>query len=88
MGKSTPASSNGQLHEQVELNLLLVNNQLSLARYFHPFMPVRENELVFSNGVTSICEMLAFVLGEPGDGILLGSPSYQSFPADFGMKGS
>lgn len=48
--------------------------------------PVDPEDLVFANGVTSICDMLGMLIGDPGDGVLLGRPIYQAFQADFGLK--
>ena len=55
-------------------------------RHFHPVKPVGAGDILFANGITSICEMLGFVIGEPGDGILFSQPMYQAFPVDFGAK--
>ena len=54
-------------------------------RHFHTVVPIDKEELLFANGVTSLCTMLAFCIAEPGDGILMSSPIYQAFPLDFGL---
>ncbi|GAB7363800.1 hypothetical protein MBLNU230_g4367t1 [Neophaeotheca triangularis] len=53
---------------------------------FHPVEEVHASNLIFANGVTSLCEMLGFVIATPGDGILLSRPIYQAFQIDFGTK--
>ena len=57
-----------------------------MTRTFPAIEPVNPDDLLFSNGVTTICEMLGFTLGDPGDGVLLGRPIYQAFQIDFGSK--
>ncbi|KAG9699196.1 PLP-dependent transferase, partial [Aureobasidium melanogenum] len=54
--------------------------------YFHPFSDIQPDELVFANGITSLCELFGYAIGSPNDGILISRPSYQAFPADFGAK--
>lgn len=54
--------------------------------YFHPFSDVYPDELVFANGITSLCELFGYAVGLSGDGILISRPSYQAFPSDFGAK--
>jgi len=55
-------------------------------KHFHPIIDIKADEILFANGVTSICEMLGFTIAEPGDGILIGQPIYQAFRGDFGTK--
>jgi len=55
-------------------------------KHFHPVDDIRADEILFANGVTSICEMLGFTIAEPGDGILIGQPIYQAFRGDFGTR--
>ena len=55
-------------------------------RRFNPHTEVKAEELCFANGVSSICEMLAHALFEPGDYLMLSSPIYQSFRPDFGTR--
>ncbi|KAI5269626.1 PLP-dependent transferase [Aureobasidium subglaciale] len=55
-------------------------------KYFHPVSKVQPEDLVFANGITSLCELVGYAIGESGDGILISRPSYQAFPADFGAK--
>ncbi|KFZ19091.1 hypothetical protein V502_03817 [Pseudogymnoascus sp. VKM F-4520 (FW-2644)] len=52
-------------------------------KYFNPAMPVGMKEVGIANGVTAICSMLAFILGDVGDGILLMRPIYGKFENDF-----
>ncbi|KAI7270793.1 PLP-dependent transferase [Hortaea werneckii] len=53
---------------------------------FHPIVPIRPDDLLFANGVSTICELLGFSLASPGDAILMSSPIYQAFAVDFGTK--
>jgi 1-aminocyclopropane-1-carboxylate synthase len=57
-----------------------------LDKYFHPLEAVDPEELLFSAGCTSLCEMLGFSLFEPGDILLLSRPIYQAFEGDFGRR--
>ncbi|OBT68851.1 hypothetical protein VE03_02044 [Pseudogymnoascus sp. 23342-1-I1] len=52
-------------------------------KYFNPVVPVDVEEVGIANGVTAICSMLAFILGDVGDGILLMRPIYGKFENDF-----
>ncbi|KAI7156417.1 PLP-dependent transferase [Hortaea werneckii] len=53
---------------------------------FHPMVPIQPDDLLFANGVSTICELLGFSLASPGDAILMSSPIYQAFAVDFGTK--
>lgn len=55
-------------------------------KYFHPHTPITERQLLIANGVGPTCEMLGFSLFDPGDGLLMGRPIYQSFADDFGTR--
>ncbi|THX62499.1 PLP-dependent transferase [Aureobasidium pullulans] len=55
-------------------------------KYFHPVSTVQPEDLVFANGITSLCELFGYAMGEEGDGILISRPCYQAFIADFGAK--
>ena len=57
-----------------------------LNEHFSPSRPVEPDHLHFANGVTSLCEMLAYTLFDEGDCLLLSSPIYQAFKMDFGTK--
>lgn len=57
-----------------------------ITRHFHPKQPINIEDLIIANGVTSLCEMLAFAICDEGDGILLSRPIYQAFKGDFGTK--
>lgn len=57
-----------------------------MTRYFNAVEQVDPEDLIFANGVTSLCEMLGFTIFDPGDGLLLPQPIYQAFPIDFGTK--
>lgn len=54
-------------------------------KYFNPAVPVSVKEVGIANGVTAICSMLAFILGDVGDGILLMRPIYGKFDNDLTM---
>lgn len=51
-------------------------------KYFNPAVLVDIKEVGIANGVTAICSMLAFMLGDVGDGILLMRPIYGKFEND------
>lgn len=53
---------------------------------FNAIRPVDPEDILFANGVTSLCEMLGFTIADPGDAVLLSKPIYQAFQLDFGMK--
>ncbi|KAI9835737.1 MAG: hypothetical protein M1819_001915 [Sarea resinae] len=57
-----------------------------MTKYFHPLKPITSDDLLFANGVTSLCEMLGYGIADPGDAILLSRPIYQAFQMDFGTK--
>lgn len=57
-----------------------------LNRYLKPVKPVKPEELLFTDGVTAMIEMLGYTLFEQGDGVLLSRPIYQAFKDDFGLK--
>jgi aspartate/methionine/tyrosine aminotransferase len=52
-------------------------------RNFAPAKDVLPSHLTVTAGVTAANEMLAWVLGDPGDGFLLGRPYYGTFIMDF-----
>jgi 1-aminocyclopropane-1-carboxylate synthase len=54
-------------------------------RYFSPHTPVSPSDVLVANGVSAICAMLAFILGNPGDGVLLMRPIYGKFENDWGI---
>lgn len=53
-----------------------------ITTYFRPAMPILNEHIVFTNGVTSLNAICALSLTNPGDGILLGQPIYGSFTGD------
>lgn len=55
-------------------------------RHFNPALPVESSHVHVTLGVSNANEMLAFVLGCPGDGFLLGRPYYGAFAGDFGPR--
>jgi len=54
--------------------------------HFSPFVPVTEEHVTFTAGVTGLNEMVAFNLTDENDGILLGRPIYGSFYDDLKTK--
>ena len=54
--------------------------------YFNPFHPVTGDQIITGNGLTVVESMLAFNLGDVGDGILVSSPIYGRFELDFGNE--
>ena len=50
---------------------------------FNPVLPVESKHVHVSPGVSNANEMLAYILGNEGDGFLLGRPYYGAFPGDF-----
>ncbi|OAL43073.1 PLP-dependent transferase, partial [Pyrenochaeta sp. DS3sAY3a] len=57
-----------------------------MTKWLHALEPVTSDEVLFTAGCTSLCEMLGFTLFEEGDGILLSRPIYQAFRGDFGVR--
>lgn len=51
--------------------------------YFHPFRPVKADQIVVANSVTAIENILAMNVGDPGDGVLTAGPIYGGFELDF-----
>lgn len=54
-----------------------------ITKNFHPLHAVSRDDILFSNGVTSLCEQLGFSICESGDGIMFPRPVYQAFKSDF-----
>jgi aspartate/methionine/tyrosine aminotransferase len=54
--------------------------------YFHPFKPLTGDNILATGAATALHEILAFSVGDPGDGILLSRPCYGRFEIDFGNK--
>ena len=50
---------------------------------FRAAAPVLPEQIVVSSGLTCTAEMVAYTLGNPGDGFLVGRPLYSAFPNDF-----
>jgi 1-aminocyclopropane-1-carboxylate synthase len=55
-------------------------------RRFHPQTLVSPEQVLFSAGVTSVNEIVAWNLADAGDGILLNMPIYGPFQIDFTAK--
>ena len=54
--------------------------------YFDPHRAVQQEHVVATAGLTNSLEQMAYVLGDAGDGFLIGRPYYSSFPTDFGSR--
>ena len=52
-------------------------------RHFAPAKMVLPSHINITSGVTNANEMLAWMLGDSGDGFLLGRPYYGTFIMDF-----
>ncbi|KAL7269323.1 hypothetical protein RUND412_008020 [Rhizina undulata] len=59
-----------------------------LNEHFNPAEPVHQEQIIVSAGVTSTSDLLAWVLTDAGDGILLGAPFYGAFVNDFRTRSS
>lgn len=55
-------------------------------RHFSPITPVERSHINATLGVSNANEMLAYVLGDEGDGFLLGRPYYRTFVEDFELR--
>jgi hypothetical protein len=55
-------------------------------KYFSPVTPVESGHVLMANGVSAICSMLGFLVGDPGDGVLLMRPIYGKFENDWGIE--
>lgn len=53
---------------------------------FQPNQAVKQEHVVATAGLTNSLEQLAYALGDPGDGFLIGRPYYTSLPKDFGSR--
>ncbi|KAI3535137.1 hypothetical protein CSPX01_11655 [Colletotrichum filicis] len=51
-------------------------------RYFGPARSVTSVDILVTNGVTSLIDMMAFGMCDPGEGIMVISPTYIMFPHD------
>ena len=54
--------------------------------YFDPNQAVQQEHVVATAGLTNSLEQMAYVLGDHGDGFLIGRPYYTSLPKDFGSR--
>lgn len=55
-------------------------------QYLNIHNPFNETDVTFATGVTAIFDLLGFSLFNPGDALLLTSPSYPGFASDFALK--
>ncbi|KAF6841628.1 hypothetical protein CPLU01_00300 [Colletotrichum plurivorum] len=51
-------------------------------RKFNPALPVNADDILVTNGVTSLIDLMAFGICEPGEGIMALTPTYMMFPHD------
>ncbi|KAJ4259551.1 hypothetical protein NW762_007480 [Fusarium torreyae] len=52
-------------------------------RFFNPSEPVRAQNILAANGVTSLMDMMAWTLCDPGDGVLYPTPNF--YMLDYNM---
>ena len=57
-----------------------------LNAHFHPRYAVLREQVVATAGLTNCLEQMAYVLGDRGDGFLIGRPYYTTLPKDFGSR--
>lgn len=57
-----------------------------LNEFFKPCTPLTGEDILATGAATALHEVLAFCLGDPGDGILISRPCYGRFELDFGNK--
>lgn len=53
-----------------------------LTRRLHPVVPLKPEQVVVTNGVTTSIEHCSWALANPGEGVLLGRPFYTAFLDD------
>ncbi|KAI8304421.1 WD repeat domain-containing protein 83 [Colletotrichum sp. SAR11_240] len=51
-------------------------------RHFDPARALSADDIIMTNGVTSLIDMMAFALCNPGEGIMVITPTYMMFPHD------
>ncbi|KAI8262878.1 hypothetical protein K4K53_010822 [Colletotrichum sp. SAR 10_77] len=51
-------------------------------RYFDPARALSADDIIVTNGVTSLIDMMAFAMCNPGEGIMVITPTYMMFPHD------
>ncbi|PYH47051.1 putative aminotransferase [Aspergillus saccharolyticus JOP 1030-1] len=57
-----------------------------LNRNFHPAVPVQDDQLIVTNGVSPAIEHISWTFTDPGEGILLGRPFYGTFVPDLSLR--
>ncbi|KAJ5623307.1 secondary metabolism biosynthetic enzyme [Penicillium lividum] len=57
-----------------------------LNRHLNPVIPLDPSHLVFTNGVSTAIEHVAWAFADPGEGILLGRPYYGAFVPDMNQR--
>ncbi|KAF4488477.1 1-aminocyclopropane-1-carboxylate synthase 2 [Colletotrichum fructicola Nara gc5] len=51
-------------------------------RHFDPARALSADDIIVTNGVTSLIDMMAFAMCNPGEGIMVMTPTYMMFPHD------
>ncbi|GKT58714.1 ACC synthase [Colletotrichum tofieldiae] len=51
-------------------------------RHFKPAGSIRAEDVLITNGVTSLIDLMAFGMCDPGEGIMVLTPTYMMFPHD------
>lgn len=51
-------------------------------RHFSPARALSADDIIVTNGVTSLIDMMAFAMCNPGEGIMVITPTYMMFPHD------
>ncbi|KXL48712.1 hypothetical protein M433DRAFT_152206 [Acidomyces richmondensis BFW] len=55
-------------------------------RLLKPVEKIDARQVLIANGISTMLELVAWNIAEPGEGILMGQPIYQAFPWDIGAK--
>lgn len=56
------------------------------AEQIHARKPLEREHIIAMTGATAVLDQLAFVLGDPGDSIVVPAPRYNAIPEDFQTK--
>lgn len=57
-------------------------------KQFHPSQPTHPSQIMATNGVTAILDMLPFAVCDPGEGIMYTTPGYGMFKHDIESRNS
>lgn len=72
-------SEDGVILTIVELNVAMAQ---FFNEWFSPCVPVEASNTLATNGVSSLIDMIAFNICDPGQGILMPVPTYSMFQGD------